>query len=163
MFFICFCSCHGLFPHGSVHLNFLLLLFSRSSVRQLSITYATKFNLNPEDLFLFPKETLGLKGGENWLREIKCLSKSRNTNLKCWSPLLAFPSQEIQTCFIFFNNWLSWSFIYHWAFNGWHYFSHFTLCYSMNTICAFGNAVCAKLPFVFNVTLKLMVLLSVLI
>lgn len=39
-----FCSYHGLFPHKTIPLKFLLLLFSRSSVRQLSITSATKLN-----------------------------------------------------------------------------------------------------------------------
>lgn len=48
--FLCFRSCHGLFPHKTVPLKLLLLLFSRSSVRQFSITCATKLNdsiLNP--------------------------------------------------------------------------------------------------------------------
>lgn len=41
--YLCFCSYCGLFPHKTIPLKFLLL-FSRSSVRQLSIICATKLN-----------------------------------------------------------------------------------------------------------------------
>lgn len=39
-----------------------------------------------EDLFLFPEEALGLMGGENWLREIKC----RKHNSKMLKSTLSF-------------------------------------------------------------------------